>query len=90
MGNPTHDYGDLLYGEDTPLPRCKPQNSDQYRYIVDVALPPGLEKTINGTADPALDIAMLKVNIPFKFSKVLKAIRVPESPKECDLSKIMN
>ena len=86
-GDPSHDYGDVQFGGETPLPKCKPADADQYRYIEDVALPPGLEKTIEGTPDPGLDIAMLKVNAPFKLSKSQKAIRLPESKTECEPSK---
>jgi len=86
-GHATHDYADLLYGEDKQMVHCKPDELSKYRFIIDVALPPGLNETIEGNPDPNNDIALLKVNKPFNFSKFVTAIRTATSQKECDQNK---
>jgi len=84
-GKPTHDYGDIDAGDDEPLEKCKPEDVGKIRYIVDAKLPPEAMAALknNGSLDD-FDISMVKVNKPFLFSKTMKAIRIPQTPKDCD------
>jgi hypothetical protein len=82
---PTHDYGDINGGDDEPLSTCKPSDLAKVRYVVDAKLPPEAMAALknNGSLDD-FDISLLKVNKPFIYSKTIKAIRMPQNPKDCD------
>ena len=88
-GNPTHDYGDIGYGDNPLMTECKPEDVGRARWVIDVALPPGLNETIEGTPAQDKDIAMLKMQKPLDLGKQMKAIRIPENAKECAPSKLI-
>ncbi|CAG7713015.1 unnamed protein product [Allacma fusca] len=81
---PTHDYGDINTGDDEPLRDCKPTDVSKVRYIVQAQLPPEAKAALakNESLDD-FDISMVKVNKPFVYTKLLKAIRVSGAPKDC-------
>ncbi|CAG7713013.1 unnamed protein product [Allacma fusca] len=81
---PTHEPGDINFGDEEPFKECKPTEVGRVRYAVEAHLPPEAKAALakNESLDD-FDISMVKINKPFLYTKHLKAIRVPSAPKDC-------